>query len=131
MLSACGNCCDALTLRKCPMTLSVSAWRRKLRRRCISHSMVISLERVCKYQGGCVGGHQLALPQSLKCRQCALHKTLTVSFALFGHVHNVLREGVPGTLGITINPKGGFVSLDHLLSIVQRAAENGNGIGVV
>ena len=66
----------------------------------------------------------------LKCRQCALHETLTVSLALFGHLYNPHREGVPSTLRITINPEGGFISLDHLPSIVPRAAQNGNGLGV-
>jgi hypothetical protein len=53
-----------------------------------------------------------------------------VSLALFGYVHNVLREGFPSTLGMTIAPEGGFISPDHLPSIVQRANQNGNGLGV-
>jgi hypothetical protein len=65
-----------------------------------------------------------------KCRQRALHETLTVSLALFGYVHNVLREGVPSTLGMAIHPEGGFISPDHLPSIVQRANQNGNGLGI-
>jgi hypothetical protein len=66
----------------------------------------------------------------LKCRQRALYETLTVSLALFGYVHNVLREGVPSTLEMAIHPEGGFISPDHLPSIVQRANQNGNGLGV-
>jgi hypothetical protein len=66
----------------------------------------------------------------LKPSQCALCETLTVSLALFGHVHNVLREGVPGSLGMAIHPESSFIGLDSLPSIVQRVAQNGNGLGV-
>jgi hypothetical protein len=31
---------------------------------------------------------------------------------------------------MAINPEGGFISLDHLPRIVQRATQNGNGLGV-
>jgi hypothetical protein len=65
----------------------------------------------------------------LKPNQWALYEPLTVSLALFGHVDDVLRECLPSTIGVAINPEDGFVSLDHLPSIVQRAAQNGNGIG--
>jgi hypothetical protein len=91
---------------------------------------VINLERGCKYQGKMRRRHQLKAASEFKCRQCALYEMLTVSLALFGDVHNVLREGVPSTLGMAINPEGGSISLDHLPSIVQRANQNGNGLGV-
>jgi hypothetical protein len=55
---------------------------------------------------------------------------VTVSLALFGDVHNVLREGVPSSLGMAIHPESGSIGLDSLPSIVQRPAQNRNGLGV-
>jgi hypothetical protein len=71
-----------------------------------------------------------AWSSEFKLSQCALQETLTVSLALFGHIDDFLRECLPSTIGMTINPEGGFISLNYLPSIVQRAAQNGNGLGV-
>jgi hypothetical protein len=128
--NACGNCFAAPNPRTCPTRLSMSAWGRKLRRPSQAVQAVISLEGGCKYQGERRRRPSTYAASDLKPSQCTLDETLTLSLALFGHVHNVLREGVPSSLEMTIRPESGSIGLDSLPSIVQRPAQNGNGLGV-
>jgi hypothetical protein len=65
-----------------------------------------------------------------KPRQRTRDQALTITLALSGHIHEVLRERLPSTVGMTVDLKGDFIRLDNPPRVVQRADENTDGVGI-